>query len=178
MVLFSTARLRVRYFVRERDGDNFFRINGDPDVMRYIRTPKTREQAEAFLAEIVESTGPGIVTGRWAVEDKLTEKFLGSFAIIPIEGTSDIQMGYAFVKEAWGKGYATELTKGGLKYYFAKTGAKQIWAITEKENTASQHVLLKAGFRQAGTRSEGEKEVLMFLFKKYGWPQERGDTPV
>ena len=171
MVLFSTERLRVRGFEPDKDRDHFFLVNSDPEVMRYIRKPKTREEADAYLDEIVAATHPGIVTGRWAVEDKITETFLGTFAIIPIEGTSDIQLGYSFLKPFWGKGYATELTKGGLKYYFAKTGAKQIWAVTEQANTASQHVLLKAGFRANGNKTEGEKELQLFLYKKFGWAQ-------
>ena len=32
-----------------------------------------------------------------------------------------MQLGYALLKENWGKGFATELTKGGLKYVFTKT---------------------------------------------------------
>jgi hypothetical protein len=34
---------------------------------------------------------------------KATGKFVGSFAIIPVEGSEDIQLGYAFLKENWGK---------------------------------------------------------------------------
>lgn len=178
MVLFSTERLRVRGFEDPLDRENFFVVNSDPEVMQYIRQPRTREEADAFLEEIVANTHPGIVTGRWAVEDKFTGTFLGTFVIIPIEGTSDIQLGYALLKPFWGKGYATELTKGGLKYYFSKTGARQIWAITEAPNTASQHVLLKAGFRFQNDAEEKGKKILRFLYKKYGWPQERGEMPV
>ena len=81
--------------------------------------------------------------GRWAAEEKATGKFVGSFAIIPIEGTEDIQLGYAFLKENWGKGFASELMKAGLDYYFKKTNADHIYAIAEQGNIASQKVLLK-----------------------------------
>ena len=104
--------------------------------------------------------------GRWGAYERSTGKFVGSFAIIPIEETIDIQLGYAFLKENWGKGFASELTREGLNYYFANTRADHIYAIAEKDNTASHNVLLKNGFVPDGTREEGEKSLLKFIYRK------------
>jgi ribosomal-protein-alanine N-acetyltransferase len=104
--------------------------------------------------------------GRWAAEEKIQRKFVGSFAIIPIEGTQDIQLGYAFLKENWGKGFASELTNAGLGYYFRNTNANHIYAIAEQANIASHKVLFKSGFIQHGIKKEGDKELLQFIYKK------------
>ena len=104
--------------------------------------------------------------GRWAADEKLTGNFVGSFAIIPIEGTEDIQLGYAFLKENWGKGFASELTKAGLDYYFKNTNAHHIYAIAEKANIASHNVLLKNSFVPDGTKKEDNKELLKFIYRK------------
>lgn len=165
-ILFETARLIVRHYTKD-DGDNFFLLNGDEEIMRYIRPAKTREEADHFLTEILQKLQEDPATGRWAVEEKHTGIFVGSFAFIPVEGKDDnMQLGYALLKQNWGKGYATELTVAGLQYVFTKTTLTQIFAVTEVLNTASQKVLLKAGFTFHSTYKEGAKELFQYVFLK------------
>lgn len=165
-ILFETERLMVRHYTKD-DGDNFFLLNGDEEIMRYIRPAKTREEADQFLAEILQKIEENPSVGRWAVEEKYTGVFVGSFAFIPIEGKADkMQLGYALLKQNWGKGYATELTVAGLQYVFTKTTLAEIFAITEVLNTASQKVLLKAGFTFHSTYQEGAKELFQYVFLK------------
>ena len=165
-VIFETDRLIVRQYTFEADAENFFLLNGDEEVMRYIRAPKSKEECDAFLKQIIEAYKLNPLIGRWAAIEKATGSFVGSFAIIPIEGTNDIQLGYAFLKENWGKGFASELTKGGLGYYFKNTDETQIYAIAEKDNVASHKVLLKNKFVPDGTRMDGKKELLKFIYLK------------
>ena len=47
-VVFETERLLVRHF-SVVDGDNFFLLNGNLEVMRYIRPVKSREETDLFL---------------------------------------------------------------------------------------------------------------------------------
>jgi len=170
-ILFETERLLVRHYT-VNDGDNFFLLNGDEEIMRYIRPAKTREEADQFLSEILQKLEVDPATGRWAVEEKNTGVFVGSFAFIPIERTENksdsyrMQLGYALLKQNWGKGYATELTMAGLQYVFTKTALTEIFAVTEMLNTASQKVLLKAGFTFHSTYKEGAKELFQYVFLK------------
>lgn len=164
--IFETERLIVRQYDPEADAENFFLLNSDEDVMRYIRATKSREECNAFLRKIVDAYKINPLIGRWAAYEKTTGKFVGSFAIIPIEDSDDIQLGYAFLKENWGKGYASELTKAGLDYYFKNTNADHIYAIAERANVASHHVLLKNSFVPDGTRKEKDKELLKFIYRK------------
>ena len=165
-VIFETERLIVRQYDLKADAENFFLLNSDDDVMRYIRATKSREECNAFLKKIVEAYKINPLIGRWAAYEKVTGNFVGSFAIIPIEDSDGIQLGYAFLKENWGKGFASELTKAGLDYYFKNTDADHIYAIAEKANTASHKVLLKNSFVPDGTRKEEGKELLKFIYKK------------
>ena len=165
-ILFETERLIVRHYTKD-DSDNFFLLNGDEEIMRYIRPAKTREEADQFLSEILQKLDEDPASGRWAVEEKQTGGFVGSFAFIPIERTvNKMQLGYALLKQNWGKGYATELTMGGLQYVFTKTSLTEIFAVTEMSNTASQKVLLKAGFTYHSTYKEGAKELFQYIFLK------------
>ena len=180
MIIFETARLIVRHY-EEKDRDNFFLLNSDGDVMRYIRPAKTREESDKFFNETLVSYRLTPSMGRWAVNEKTTGVFVGSFAIIPIpEKTELIQLGYALVKDHWGRGFATELTVAGLNHAFTKMDMAEIWGQTEKPNLASQKVLLKAGFKEAGETQEKEKTICLFLYKKQSWiddsrPENSGD---
>ncbi|HJS53454.1 MAG TPA: GNAT family N-acetyltransferase [Chitinophagaceae bacterium] len=165
-VIFETERLIVRQYDFATDADNFFRLNGDEEVMRYIRAAKTKEECDAFLQQIIGGYKINPLMGRWAVYEKSSGRFVGSFAIIPIEGTSDTQLGYALLKQSWGKGFASELTKAGLDYYFSNTKADHIYAIAEQGNIPSHKVLYKNAFIREGVRNEGEKKLLKFIYKK------------
>ena len=164
-IIFTTERLIVRQYDFTLDADNFFLMNSDEEVMKYIRATKSREECDEYLKEIIKAYQFSPRIGRWGAYEKSTERFVGSFAIIPIEGTELIQLGYAFLKENWGKGYASELTKEGLNYYFKNTKADHIYAIAEKENKASHKVLLKNGFVPDGEKIEGEKALLQFIYR-------------
>ena len=166
MIIFETERLTVRQYVFDVDVENFFLLNGNEEVMRYIRPAKEREDCDAFLKEIIANAEKNPQIGRWAAIDKQSNLFVGSFAIIPIEDTDDIQLGFALLPVHWGKGFASELTRAGLDYYFNTTTADHIYAIAEKLNIASQKVLLKNGFIPDGTKQEGEKQLLRFIFRK------------
>jgi len=166
MIIFQTERLIVRQYDFETDTENFFLLNGDDDVMRYIRATKTKQECDVFLKKAIDSYKINPLIGRWAADEKATGKFVGSFAIIPIEGLEDIQLGYALLKENWGKGFASELTKAGLDYYFKTTNADHIYAIAEKDNIASHNVLLKNSFVPDGTKKEDDKELLKFIYRR------------
>jgi [ribosomal protein S5]-alanine N-acetyltransferase len=161
-IIFETERLIVRPYA-EDDADDFFSLNGDEEIMRYIRPAKSREESDAFLLETIAAVNANPAMGRWAVDEKATGKFVGSFAVIFIEGTDMIQLGYSLLKKEWGKGYATELTKAGINYMFTKMNLPLIYAVTEIEHSASQKVLLKAGFKPETVFMEGEMELQRFI---------------
>jgi [ribosomal protein S5]-alanine N-acetyltransferase len=162
-VIFETERLIVRQYVFEKDADNFFALNGDEEVMRYIRAVKSREECDSFLKQNIESYETNPLMGRWAVYEKASGKFVGSFAFIPVEGTKNSQIGYALLKEYWGKGFATELTREGITHVFTKTDLKEVYGITQAENEDSKKVLLKTGFAFHSKFREEERELHKYI---------------
>jgi len=162
MIIFETERLIVRQYTEE-DKDNIFLMGGNEEVMRYIRPVSTKEESDKFLLDNIAFYSSNPTRGRWAVNDKISNEFIGSFAIIPMPDDKEkIQLGYALLPGYWGKGYATELTRAGLHYFFSH----EIYGITEIPNIASQKVLLKAGFQPFGTKMEGDKKLYVFIVKK------------
>jgi [ribosomal protein S5]-alanine N-acetyltransferase len=166
MTIFETDRLYVRRYTSD-DEENFFALNGDPEVMRYIRPPKSRAECAVFLARNLTFYEQYPLMGRWAMHDKQTDAFVGSFAVIPVEPYEnqpqpEIQLGYALLKQYWGKGYATESTFGGLRYAFDVMKLPRIVAITDMANLASQKVLLRCGFNQQPNIKQANVELCFF----------------
>ena len=170
MIIFETERLIVRcYHNTKADYDNYFSLHGNPDVMQYIRPAQTREVSDAKFEETILDWPPHPYLCRWAVDEKSGGNFVGSFVIIPIlDDVEKIQLGYSFLPEYWGKGFATEVTRAGLDYFRNQTPLTELYAVTETPNIASQKVLLKNGFQFFGKKMEGEKELLIFIMKRAG----------
>lgn len=64
----------------------------------------------------------------------------------------ELELGYRFKRSAWGRGYATEAARAVAAYALDPAGAglSELIGVTYPENTASQRVLLKAGFERRG----------------------------
>lgn len=149
MRLFETGRLTVQRFT-EADTDAFYQVNGDAELMRYIRPAKTRSESDAFLTENIKLYRNGSIVSRFAVFTRAENGFVGTFSFLYLSDAENIHLGYALLKHARGKGYATELVKAGVHHFFQNTARKTVFAITDPANTASREVLLRAGFSSRG----------------------------
>ncbi|HMK26062.1 MAG TPA: GNAT family N-acetyltransferase [Chitinophagaceae bacterium] len=173
MTIFETERLIVRKFT-DTDADDYFALNSNEDVMRYIRPVRTREECDKLFNETVLKGFADNYKGIWAIHEKEGGKLIGCFVIMPIpEDIEKTQLGYSFLPEYWGKGFATEVTKAGLDYFRNQTPLTEIYAVTETPHIASQKVLLKNGFQffekkmpACPVGREGEKELLIFIVKR------------
>ena len=161
MIIFETSRLIVRRY-DATDMEDFYLLNSDPDVMRYIRQPKTFEEANQFLLENIAFYDNHPQYGRFAVNEKSTGNFAGSFAIIPLNKENRWQVGYALMKPYWGKGYATEMVKTSLDYCFIDCDLDYLAGVTEVKNEDSQKVLLKCGFTYEKTYLENGRDLKLF----------------
>jgi ribosomal-protein-alanine N-acetyltransferase len=169
-IIFETERLIVRPYSMD-DFKNFYRLNGDEDVMRFIRPAQSKKQSKEFLQKIIAAYAERPGMGRWGMFLKNKGGFVGSFAIIPVENSKQsdsyrMQLGYALVKESWGKGYATEAVKGGLQYAFGHLKLIEIAGITYPENVISQKVLLKNGFVFDKIFFEEERELHLYICRR------------
>jgi [ribosomal protein S5]-alanine N-acetyltransferase len=161
-IIFETERLYIRRYIKA-DEENFFRLNSDPDVMRYIREPESKLECNMFLLQNMVAYEQFPLMGRWAMLEKATDTFVGSFAIIPVENLSEIQLGYALLKEFWGRGFAAESVLAGRQYAFELMKLPRIVALTETGNVGSQRVLTKCGFVQQQNIMERDKELCFFV---------------
>ena len=62
-----------------------------------------------------------------------------------VEDVDEVEVGYAFYQEYWGKGFATEIAAACLALGRDTLHLTTIVAVTSLTNSASQHVLRKVG---------------------------------
>lgn len=165
--IFETGRLSIQPYSID-DFEHFFRLNSDEEIMRYIRPAQNREQSRDFFTKVLADYAEQPGMGRWAMFSKEEQRFIGSFAVIPVQDSIDIQLGYALLQENWGKGYASESVRGGIDYAFNVLNLSSIAGITEAANLNSQKVLLRNGFVFEKTFSEQEKMLHFYRITRSG----------
>jgi ribosomal-protein-alanine N-acetyltransferase len=106
----------------------------------------------------------------WPVFERETGLLIGEAGLFPLSpGGPDIALGYAFGREYWGRGYATEAARSVLEEAFGPLGLEHVVAITREANVGSRHVLEKLGFRMDGARHVWGAEQLYFTLQKSVW---------
>jgi RimJ/RimL family protein N-acetyltransferase len=168
-VYLETERLVLRRFTHD-DADRLVELDGDPEVMRFVTggLPTPREEIEdevlpAFLRYYERDDGYGF----WAAIEKPSGAFVGWFHLRPgtDAGPGEVELGYRLAKAAWGRGYATEVSRALVRKAFTELGARRVVAYTLVVHIASRRVLEKAGLRYVRTfhaswpyRIEGDEE--------------------
>ena len=139
----ETVRLRLRKFTIA-DLDDLALIFGDPEVVKHLGSgkPAQRKETEVTLNSIIkhwEQHG----FGRWAAIEKQTGKLIGYGGLRNFHGTPELV--YLLDKPFWGKGLATEMASGCLKYGFDERRFERIVGVVKSANAASQRVMEKIG---------------------------------
>jgi RimJ/RimL family protein N-acetyltransferase len=148
----ATARLRLRPSTLD-DLEANLAMDLDPEVHRHIFVHGPPDPA-AHRAELRERIASGWPRegGLWVVEWRETPGFLGWCCLVPLEDSDLIELGYRYVRAAWGQGVATEAGRAVLNYGFRTLGFDPIVAVARRENLASRRVLEKLGLRAQGLR--------------------------
>lgn len=147
-IFLETERLLLRPFLLT-DAAEAFRLNADPAVMLYL--PKDEvfasvESARFFLANYIAGmeTAP---FARHAVVRKEDGAWLGWCGLKALDD-GNVDLGFRFHQEHWGKGYATESGKAWLAYGFEERGLRRIIGNAAEGNRGSQRALEKLGFQR------------------------------
>lgn len=90
----------------------------------------------------------------WAIQCKSDEKIVGDLCFKGFNSDGMVEIGYGIYPEFQGKGFMTEAVAAMVKWAFKQSGVSRVEAETEPNNTASQKVLLKAGFKPNGVMGE------------------------
>ena len=189
MVL-TSQRLTLVPF-SQSDVDIAIELFTDPEVRRFAGGVMPPDDIRAEMPHWVRRGGNGCV-GIWCITLTDSGEKLGTAALLPmpIEAKitdwnllvpdrmpdADIEVGYFLKPSAWGKGVATEACRRVVQCAFEESSLREIVATFDSGNTASRHVLLKAGFTDRGTRRSYGEDGPDFRITRDEWLRS-GESP-
>jgi RimJ/RimL family protein N-acetyltransferase len=150
--LFATERLMVRRW-RDADLPALEAVYGDAGAMRFVGdgTPITRDGCLLWL-EKTRNNYLKYGYGMFAVEKRDAPGVIGFCGIVHPNGQSEPELKYAYRRECWGQGFATEVLRGLIRYGTDVLGLSYMMATVAPAHAVSQKVLENAGMKQGPTR--------------------------
>lgn len=144
---FETHRMYLREW-NVGDAPFIFELNNDPEVVRFTGDQpfESISSAEDFLLGYDHYMKWSY--GRWLCVLKENNQPIGWCGLKnQMEELGIVDLGYRFVRNMWGKGYATEAAQGTIAYGFSELYLSEITGRVAIGNDASERILLKCGFQ-------------------------------
>jgi RimJ/RimL family protein N-acetyltransferase len=164
-ITFETERLILRP-LNLNDIPFIIQLLNSPGWLAYIgdRNVKSEEQALQYLQNGPLKSYKENGYGLSLVERKEDGQAIGMCGIIKREGLDHPDIGFAFLPEFEGKGYAYEIAAATLHYATEQLKLSRITAITLPNNTRSIRLLEKIGLRVIGTTRlpNSEEDLLLY----------------
>ena len=112
-VILETDRLLLREFV-EDDAESFFKLNTDPEVMRFVpdKPLLNVEQARQTLIDHPIADYRRYGFGRGACILKSTGEQIGFAGLKYLDELGEVDVAYRLLPAHWGQGLATEVAHG------------------------------------------------------------------
>ncbi len=142
--LVQTDRLVVRRFVLD-DVDAALDYLGDPAVMEFVEPCMDHARATEFI----QKAGLGPAPLVWAVQLRSTRRLIGHIIFHPWPDSTAWELGWILRRDAWGNGFATELSTALIDYGFNQLGIDQIIAECLPTHQASIATIKRVGLTRA-----------------------------
>ena len=147
-----TPRLLLRDYVYD-DWTAVHRYGSDPEVMRWLALPPNTEAVtRTFMERCMQAQqDEPRTTFELAVTLAASGELIGGCRVgMVTPRRREASIGYAFRRDQWGNGYATEAASALLRLGFEQLGAHRIFATCDTGNTGSYRVMEKLGMRREG----------------------------
>lgn len=147
----TTARLRLRppraddaaFLVRLLNDDGWLRHIGDRDV-------RTEAAAAAYVEQRMLPSFAAHGAGMCVAEAIADGAAVGICGLVKRDALPHFDLGFAFLPEHRGRGYAVEAGRAVLQDARDRLGCERVLAVTTPENAASARVLEGLGMARAG----------------------------
>ena len=144
----ETPRLLLR-LPRIEDLDPWTAMMADPEAARFIGGVMQRPMSWRGLMTMI---------GAWhahgfamfSVVEKSTGRWVGRLGPWMPEGWPGPEVGWAIVRDCWGKGYATEGSEAATEWAFEHLGWSRVIHSIDPANVASQAVARRLGSQNLG----------------------------
>ena len=148
MTVLETERLTLRRMERS-DAPLMLELLNDPAFIRFVadRGVRTEAQAAHYIEEKILPSYATFGFGFYVAEQKETGEAVGICGLIKRDALDDVDVGFSFRRNFWGRGYATEAAAAVMELGRTKFGLPRVIAIASADNVSSIRVLKKLGLR-------------------------------
>jgi RimJ/RimL family protein N-acetyltransferase len=151
-VIAKTPRVVIRAW-RPDEADRLFDLLSRTEVVRWLgpaEPMRRRDEAVARIAAWARATAEDPRFGAWAAVERGSGVPAGTVLLKPLpNGDGEVEIGWHFHPDSWGKGLASEAAGALLSRAFA-VGLPEVWAVTDLDNRASMAVCERIGMRRLG----------------------------
>ena len=147
MDIISTERLHLRV-MRLDDAEFYLRLVNEPTFISNIRDKgiRTLDESRASIETGALASQEKFGFSFYLAEDRTTHLPMGICGLTKRDSLDDVDLGYAFLPEFCGQGFAYEAALAVLTHTKNSLPIKQLAAITSPTNERSNRLLIKLGF--------------------------------
>ena len=170
----QSERLTLRRLT-EGDAEFYCRLVNEPSWIRNIgdRGIRTPDDAANFIRAKTLPGYEALGFGLYAVERRTDGVPMGLAGLVRRDTLPGPDIGFAFLPEYWGKGYALEAARAVTEYARDTLGITRLLAIVSPHNAPSCRLLEKLGFASEGRKPVGANgEGLLAYSAELGRAQE------
>jgi len=163
----ETERLQLREFTLA-DAPYMLRQLNEPSFIENIadRGVRTLQQAEMYLQNGAITSYEKSGFGFWAVIEKTSGQTIGMCGLVKRDKLPDVDLGYSFLPEYFGNGYAFEAAQACLHVAKQQYQLQTLLAIVNVENTASRNLLEKLGFHYERMMAMYDNEPELCVYQR------------
>jgi RimJ/RimL family protein N-acetyltransferase len=135
------------------DAPFILRLLNEPSFIENIvdKGVRTLDQAAAYLTMGPLASYATHGHGLWMVQHRVTGKPMGICGLIKRDTLEEVDLGYAFVPEFWGLGFAREAAEACLVWGRDGMGLRGLLAIVSPGNASSIRLLEALAFQRTGS---------------------------
>lgn len=152
--MIETDRLVLRPAV-DSDREAIADLNARPEVGAWLGGVRSRAESDLFVDRVMAHQAEHGF-GFWVVERRASRGLIGMtgvwWAPPEIDMPDTTEIGWRFLPEAWGQGYAAEAARAALAFGFEVLKRPEIIAFTARTNLASQAVMRRIGMTPVPAR--------------------------
>ncbi len=167
MQVIQTQRLSLRWLT-DNDAEFILDLLNQPSWLEFIgdRGVRNLDDARAYINNgplaMIKQHGFGL----YLTETKSSSIPIGLCGLLKRETLDDVDIGFAFHPDFWGKGYAKEATSACVDYASGPLRLERLVAITLPSNQASIALLKTIGMRYEKEISLGDSDEVLQLYAK------------
>ncbi|WP_426702955.1 GNAT family N-acetyltransferase [Rhodanobacter sp. Col0626] len=116
------------------------------------------------------ATRPGL--GVWRA-DTHDGHFIGTFSLLPVEDSDDVQVGARLTPEVWGRWYAIEGGHLLCRQAFESLGLPRLIGYCHRDHLTARRVLTRFGFQDMGVHGDPTRLVQRYELDASAWREAR-----